>query len=116
MIDWKRLCEMHRELGDPDFRAILDLFLDEIEDAVMRLDTVPPDGLGTRLHVIKGSAWTIGLAEFGRLCQSCETQVMRGRADQVRTAALTDSYAMSRQILMRDLDRVLGGQAGAAVA
>ncbi|WP_276310542.1 hypothetical protein [Paracoccus endophyticus] len=41
---------------------------------------------------------------------------MRGRADQVRTAALTDSYAMSRQILMRDLDRVLGGQAGAAVA
>ncbi|WP_162630595.1 hypothetical protein [Paracoccus endophyticus] len=56
MIDWKRLCEMHRDLGDPDFRAILDLFLDEIEDAVMRLDTVPPEGLGTRLHVIKGSA------------------------------------------------------------
>ena len=116
MIDWKRLCEMHRELGDPDFRTILGLFLDEIEDAVARLDAVPPEGLETRLHFIKGSAWNIGLAEFGRLCQSCEGQVVRGRADQVHAAALADSYAMSRQILMRDLDRVLGGHADAAVA
>ncbi|WP_167626591.1 Hpt domain-containing protein [Paracoccus luteus] len=98
---------MHRELGEPEFRTILELFLDEIEAAVRRPAAAGTAEFEAQLHFLKGSAWNIGLSDFGALCQVCEALAIRGCADQVDPATLAECYALSRQVLMRDLDRML---------
>ena len=41
MIDWTRAGELRSEIGDDGFAEVVELFLDEVEDVVMRLRATP---------------------------------------------------------------------------
>ena len=112
MIDWGRVIELRDEVGASKFEPVLELFVDEVEDIVMRLSAQDTGKLERDLHFLKGSAWNLGFAEFGALCQAGEAQAARGEAAKVSIDALVRCYSTSKQIFMRDLSRVVMGDAG----
>lgn len=111
MIDWKRVSALRHEVGEDEFRPLVELFLDEIEGAIMGIVPGDPDSLRQALHFMKGCALNMGLRAF---CQNCDTWgalVAAGRARDLRVASLMEAYAVSKQVLMHDLDRMTLGQA-----
>ena len=73
MIDWGRANELLAEIGCEGFAEVVDLFLDEVEAVVLRLEIRPePAQYEADLHFLKGGAWNLGFAEFGALCQDGE--------------------------------------------
>ncbi|AUH64531.1 Hpt domain-containing protein [Paracoccus zhejiangensis] len=118
MIDWTRVLELREEVGQSEFAPVLELFMDEVEEIVMRLSRDDPAKLARDLHFLKGSAWNLGFAEFGALCQSSETQTLRGQLAEISIKQIISCYSRSKQLFMRDLARMVddreGGQAGVA--
>lgn len=99
MIDWTKLAELRADIGGEDFDEVIALFLGDTDAAVAALAETP--GLGARLHYLKGSAATVGLAGFARLCEAGEDAAARGRA--VDLFALRACYARSRAALLDGL-------------
>ena len=118
MIDWARVMELREEVGPSEFEPVLELFMDEVEEIVMRLSRDDPARLARDLHFLKGSAWNLGFAEFGAQCQECETQSLRGQPNAISIDQIVSCYARSKQLFMRDLARMVddrdNGQAGVA--
>lgn len=100
MIDWERICELHEEVGDDEFQLILELFLDEVEAALMRLTNRTAARMATDLHFLKGCAWNLGFRGFGKLCEEGERMVASGRGPEVNVTAMIDCYAISKQSLV----------------
>lgn len=111
-IDWKRLCQLHDEVGPDEFRPILELFLNEIEAVVRRLD--PNDGaaLDAQLHFLLGGASNVGLREFAALCHEGQALAGSGRAREADIGALTEAWVRARQALMHDLEKLALREAG----
>ncbi|RDW14365.1 Hpt domain-containing protein [Paracoccus thiocyanatus] len=103
MLDWDRIDELRGEVGDDEFQLILELFLDEVEGVLMRLSPGDPLRLETDLHFLKGCAWNLGFADFGRRCDQGERMAAQGRAPMVDLDALLASYSASKRALMRQL-------------
>ncbi len=105
MIDWKRVLEMRGDVGDAEFRPILELFLDEIETVVFRLPGNDRDQSIADLHFLTGCARSLGFRCLSQLCERLEA-LAEGRAlpqgciDDVLTV-----YADSKRLLIRDLDQ-----------
>lgn len=104
MIDWSRVEELRSEIGNDGLAEIVELFLDEVESVVMRLMAAPdPAGLEQDLHFLKGSAWNLGFAEFGAVCQDGEKRAAAGRGAEVDVAAVADCYGASKAVFMAGL-------------
>lgn len=118
MIDWTRVMELRDEVGPSEFEPVLELFMDEVEEIVMRLSHSDPAKLARDLHFLKGSAWNLGFSEFGSLCQSTETRCLRDKPADLCVREIITCYARSKQLFMRDLARMVddreNGQAGVA--
>ncbi|MDO5658477.1 MAG: Hpt domain-containing protein [Paracoccus sp. (in: a-proteobacteria)] len=95
MIDWARVADLREDLGDDEFAPVLELFLDEVETTLMRLD--PADGarLADDLHAMKGAAANLGFADFAALCDA-----------GAGVGALNDCYTMSKRALVGGLARM----------
>lgn len=109
MIDWKRVLALHDEVGEAEFRPLVELFLDEIEGTLMTISAADPGVLEQRLLFLKGCAWNLGLRSFGAQCELWESLVLRGGADRFDRDHLLACYGDSKQMLMRDIDRLLSG-------
>ena len=109
MIDWTRVLTLHDEVGSAEFRPLLELFLDEIEGVMMSVSSTDPVIFEEKLHFLKGCAWNLGLRAFGALCELWEALVIRGGGDALDLDQLFACYAQSKQMLVRDLDRLLAG-------
>lgn len=97
MIDWARVEELRAEIGDEGFAEVVDLFLDEVEEVVMRLRASKDRRrLEDDLHFLKGSAWNLGFSEFGAQCQLGERTAASGQAETVNVAAILDTYGRSK--------------------
>lgn len=106
MIDWARVNDLREEVGVDAFGEVLELFLEEMNDAMARLAAGPdPDRLPDELHFVRGAALNLGLREFCTLCQRMEHSARTGGT--VDLVALADSYRSARQIL---LDRQPGAE------
>lgn len=112
MIDWDRVVELHDELGAEEFNPVLEMFIDEVEGVVMRLQSDDAAELESSLHFLKGCAWNLGFAEFGAICQRGEAMAARGSAQQVSIDELVACYSTSKQMFIRDLARVIDPDAG----
>ena len=108
MIDWGRIEDLQAEIGPDGFAEVVELFLDEVEEVVMRLRTAPdPATYAADLHFLKGSAWNLGFAAFGTLCEDGERQAAAGRPDGVDLPRIIDSYFASKEAFLTGLaDRV----------
>lgn len=104
MIDWGRVDELRLEIGDDGLAEVVDLFLDEVEEVVTRLSSQPdPRRLEEDLHFLKGSAWNLGFAEFGALCQEGERQAAGGLGGQVGLGVILDRYQQSKTAFLAGL-------------
>ena len=104
MIDWDRVSELRSEIGDDGFDEVVELFLDEVEAVVMRLKSAPdPATYEEDLHFLKGSAWNLGFADFGALCQDGERKAAQGRQSEIDIGAVLDCYGRSKTQFMADV-------------
>ncbi|GAA6200718.1 Hpt domain-containing protein [Aquicoccus sp. SU-CL01552] len=97
MILWSRVNELRDEVGAEDFKEVVELFLDEVEEVIDRLRAGSPrDQLEQDLHFLKGSALNLGFSTFSDLCQDGERLAAQGKPDDVDLAAITDAYDRSK--------------------
>ena len=113
MIDWERVAELRSEIGAEGFSEVLELFLDEVEGVAMGLGKNRAK-LEEDLHFLKGSAWNLGFAAFGRLCQAGERACAAGHADEVDVPAVLASYAQSKAQFMTRVDEFCANDGEAA--
>ncbi|GAB4381870.1 Hpt domain-containing protein [Albidovulum sp.] len=115
MIDWSRIRELRAEIGEDGLAEVVEMFLDEVEQVVMRLREKPePERLEEDLHFLKGGAWNLGFAEFGAQCQHGERLAAAGRAGEVDVAAVTEAYFASKQVFLEGLAGGAESAAGSA--
>ena len=70
MIDWERIEDLRREVGQKDFADVVGLFFEEIDCSLpVSLDLTEPDEIRDLLHFIRGSALNLGFFELARLCE-----------------------------------------------
>ncbi len=96
MIDWKRVDELRDEIGEEGFGEVVELFLDEVEDVVMRLGSAKADSHATHLHFLKGSAWNLGFSAFATACQNAEKKAALGQVSADDIQGIIDSYHQSK--------------------
>lgn len=98
MISWERVNELRSEVGDEDFREVVELFLEEVEEVIARLrDSPEPARVEEDLHFLKGSALNLGFAALGDLCQIGEWQ-----PDAVDLVAIVATYEGSKAEFMAE--------------
>ena len=115
MIDWDRVNELRSEIGEDGFDEVVELFLDEVESVVMRLGADPdPSRYEDDLHFLKGSAWNLGFAEFGAVCQDGERKAAAGQGSQINISAVIYSYGKSKEEFMKHLRANDAGATNAA--
>ncbi len=97
MIRWSRVNELRDEVGPDDFKEVINLFLEEVEEVIERLraDT-DRSQLEQDLHFLKGSALNLGFSAFSDLCQDGERLSAAGQADSVDLAAIVTGYDRSK--------------------
>ncbi|KPA23395.1 Hpt domain protein [Shimia sp. SK013] len=97
MIDWDRVQELRDEIGVEDFDEVVELFLDEVEEAIARLRAAPElSTLEADLHFLKGSALNLGFETFSQLCQAGEAASAAGKAATVDLSAILNAFADSK--------------------
>ena len=105
MINWDRVNELRDEVGLEDFREVLAMFLEEVEDTMVRMIAAPNVAtLEADMHFLKGSALNLGFAEFGDLCQAGEKAAMRGQGDTICLDEIYESYAASKSVFKERFD------------
>ena len=81
MIDWARVEELHSEVGCDAFKEVVELFLEEVSNAVKDLEATPSDNhLKERLHFLKGSALSLGFHDLAMLCKEGERRLENGES------------------------------------
>ena len=75
MIRWERVNELREEVGTEDFKEVVELFLEEVEEVIERLRLSPDASrFEEDFHFLKGSALSLGFEALGDLCQIGENQ------------------------------------------
>ena len=107
MLDWERVKELHDEIGDAEFDEVVELFLDEVEEVLMRLHGHPePSRLEEDMHFLKGCAWNLGFRRLGALCADAEQAATEGRAADIDIAAVLGAYSDSKQPFIEGISRL----------
>jgi HPt (histidine-containing phosphotransfer) domain-containing protein len=110
VIDWTRVAALREEVGPEDFDEVVELFLQEVDEEMEALPTAGgQDRLAGKLHFLKGSALSLGFAEFSNLCQAGESNLKRDPACDIDLDALRSSYLSSRETFLADLPLRLTG-------
>jgi HPt (histidine-containing phosphotransfer) domain-containing protein len=107
MIDWDRVNELRDEVGAEDFAEVVQMFLEEVEEVMVRLIAAPDQKLYEEdLHFLKGSALSLGFEHFSALCQSGETASANERAGTVDLEEIFESYAASKAEFMAQQEQL----------
>ena len=104
MLDWNRIRELRTEVGDDEFKLILELSLDEVEDVMIRLNAQRGERLAGDLHFLKGCAWNLGFQGFGAMCDQGERLAATDAATTVDLDAMLACYASSKQMMIQGLE------------
>lgn len=101
MIDWERVAQLCDEVGPENFSEVVELFLEEVDEAVSRLgEAADAAALAAALHFLKGSALNLGFARFGRLCHEAEEKAARDNSETVSIGPILACYAESRRVFL----------------
>ncbi len=106
MIDWARANELKEEVGEDAFAEVIDMFLQEVEEVMDRLNpTLSAGQLADHLHFLKGSSLSLGFADFAQLCSASEVIVKEQGHEAVDLPALQKTYDDSREAFLKAIDR-----------
>lgn len=105
MIDWSRVDELVDEIGAEDFGEVVELFLDEVENAIVQLegDAGNPVVVEEQMHFLKGASLNLGFEALAQLCNKGEKSAAAGRPDVVTPAEVRQAYEESKQRFEQDL-------------
>ncbi len=99
MISWERVDELRSEIGEDVFGEIVEVFLEEIAEAMARLQQgAALESLKADLHFVKGCALNLGFRSLAGACAEAEAS-----PGAETTAAVVDIYERSKSTF---LDRV----------
>ncbi|MCB1394863.1 MAG: Hpt domain-containing protein [Rhodobacter sp.] len=105
MIDWAHVDELRNDMGD-SFDEIVEVFLQEVEDALARLDPdAGAEAMAADLHFLKGAALNLGFSEFASLCASGEARANRGETAGIDPGRIRQAYTVSRHDFLDGLQR-----------
>jgi len=108
MILWSRVNELRDEVGAEDFDEVVELFLDEVEEVIDRLrQNADLSQLEQDLHFLKGSALSLGFADFSNLCQEGERKSANGQAKSVDLTAIIVGFAQSKSQFTAQLPEMI---------
>lgn len=101
MIDPDRIHELIEELGSEDFGEIVEVFLEELDDAIAGFDGMaaePDEAISRAAHFITGSAANLGLSSVAALCSALEGDIRAGQSvdGAARLSAIKDQYFEDR--------------------
>ncbi|PHQ99360.1 MAG: histidine kinase [Marinosulfonomonas sp.] len=97
MINWDRVNELRDEVGIEDFQEVIVMFLEEVENTMVRMIAIPNLAtLEEDMHFLKGSALNLGFAHFADLCQVGEKAAGSGQAETIFLDDIFESYAASK--------------------
>ncbi len=101
MIHWHRVRQLRDEVGADEFDEVVQIFLDEVQEALARLhnDTTRAE-LEQNLHFLKGSALSLGFDQFSKLCQDGERRAAADEGDNVDLNAILTAYDESRAVFL----------------
>ncbi len=103
MIDWSRVRQLNTEVGAEDFDEVVELFLEEVEEALARLAALTDrSSLSADMHFLKGSALSLGFETLARLCGEGETAAEANKGDAVDLAAIKACYTKSKEAFLAD--------------
>ncbi len=109
MIDWARVTDLAREIGEDSFDEVAALFMDEADDAVARLGGAQSaKALEAELHFLKGAALNLGFVRLATLCQEGERQAATGSAD-IDLEEIVAVYHQSKAAFSRGRAAATGG-------
>lgn len=107
MIDWERVRELRSEIGTDDFAEVVEMFLEEADDAVKRLTpALTAKAMEADLHFLKGAALNLGFVALSGLCQDGERRAGAG-STAVDLQAVAEIYSESKAAFQIGLDRAL---------
>jgi HPt (histidine-containing phosphotransfer) domain-containing protein len=107
MIDWERVKELRGEIGADDFAEVVEMFLEEADEAVERLSpNLTAKAMEADLHYLKGAALNLGFAALSTLCQEGERRAAGGATD-VDLDAVRQVYDTSKIAFEAGLDQAL---------
>ena len=99
MIDWDRVNELRDEVGAEDFSEVIEMFMEEVEETMVRMISVPnPATLEEDMHFLKGSALNLGFKHLSALCQAGEKAAQVGQAETICLEEVFESYAASKTV------------------
>lgn len=108
MIDWARVAALKEEVGAEDFDEIVELFLEEVEAIIERLQGNPDlSALEADMHFLKGSALNLGFAAFSAYCDAGEKLASQGRAANVNVSTVLNSYTESKRMFLSEMPQSL---------
>lgn len=97
MINWQRITELRDEVGDDDFFEVVDLFLEEVDEVISRLKSMPdPSRFEQDMHFLKGSALNLGFNALASKCATYENSAASGNAQEVDPAEVIAIYESSK--------------------
>lgn len=97
MIDWDRVNELRNEVGAEDFQEVFEMFLEEVEETMGRMVSVPnPAVLEEDMHFLKGSALNLGFKGFSNLCEIGEKAAKTGQTGTISLDEVWEVYAVSK--------------------
>jgi histidine phosphotransfer protein HptB len=98
VIDWTRISVLRAEIGDDDLHEVIDLFLEETDEVIARLDDgVDVSELESLLHFLKGSALNLGFCDLAEICQDGERKAANADGGSVDLHKVIDLYCASRK-------------------
>jgi len=108
MISWERVRELHDEIGDTHFRVVLEIFLDEVDEAIANLDpTMDLQSLAAAMHFLKGSALNVGFRALSDSCSRAEKLALEGHASKIEFVQILATYETSRDEFLRSFPAIL---------
>ena len=107
MIDWERVKELRGEIGADDFVEVVEMFLQEADEAVARLSPdLTAKAVEADLHFLKGAALNLGFIALSALCQDGERRAAAGATD-VNLTTVNQVYRDSKTAFEAGLDQAL---------
>lgn len=98
MIDWDRVNALRQEVGTEDFMEVADLFLEEVDEVMLRLKTSSTSvTLEEEMHFLKGSALNLGFTLMGQICQHNEKAASDGVESNIDIGRLFYAYEASKK-------------------
>ncbi|MEW2912110.1 Hpt domain-containing protein [Leisingera sp. JC11] len=103
MIDWPRVTELREEVGAEDFGEVVEIFLEEVEEVIGKLEGGDRGQLEQDLHFLKGSALNLGFDEFSTMCLDGERKSAQGEAGGVDIPAIVANFQASKSAFLTGL-------------